>query len=56
MKKGMAMQRLEPIETPLSKLVLGCGRFGSGISRDDAFRLLDRFFECGGNALDTAHV
>jgi aryl-alcohol dehydrogenase-like predicted oxidoreductase len=37
-------------------LCLGTNRFGTVISRQDAFVLLDAFVEMGGNFIDTAHV
>ncbi len=39
-----------------SAICLGAGEYGSGISQADAFRLLDAFFEQGGNFLDSALV
>lgn len=38
-----------------SVISLGTGSFGSGIPRDDSFRILDAYAEAGGNFLDTAH-
>ena len=40
----------------LSPICLGTGSFGSAISLDESFRLLDTYAELGGNFLDTAHV
>jgi len=40
----------------VSRLVLGAARFGGEVMEDTAFRLMDRYFERGGNALDTARV
>jgi len=44
--------------TPLSPSVigLGTGNYGSSISAEDSFRLLDEFAGAGGNLLDTAHI
>ncbi len=39
-----------------SRICLGTASFGSDISEDTAFALLDAFVECGGNFLDTAHI
>jgi aryl-alcohol dehydrogenase-like predicted oxidoreductase len=39
-----------------SVIGLGTGLFGSGISTEDSFRLLDEFAAAGGNLLDTAHI
>lgn len=38
------------------KIVLGTDRFGSEVSREDSFALMDYFFENGGNLFDTAHI
>ena len=40
----------------VSRLILGSATYGGGIPEDDAFRMMDRFFERGGNAIDTARV
>ena len=40
----------------VSALCLGTGSFGTAISKGDAFALLDRFAELGGNFLDTANI
>lgn len=39
-----------------SVLALGTMAFGTSISEEDSFAMLDRFFELGGNFLDTARV
>ena len=39
-----------------SVLCLGTGGFGTRIPQDQAFQMLDRFAELGGNFLDTARV
>ena len=39
-----------------SSIALGGNRFGSSISVDDSFRLLDAFVEAGGTVVDTALV
>lgn len=39
-----------------SKIALGCAALGSAISKKDSFSLLEKFFENGGNVLDTARV
>lgn len=41
---------------PLSVVCLGLGPFGTSVSRDDAFILLDTFFGLGGSFVDTANV
>ena len=43
-------------ERRVSRLVLGTALYGSAISRDAAFEMMDIFFEHGGNALDSARV
>ena len=52
------MDQIKLPNSPLevSAICLGCGPFGTGIARDDAWRLLDAFVERGGNFLDTAHI
>ena len=39
-----------------SSLVLGTDYFGSALSRDNSFRLMDTYFAGGGRALDTARM
>ena len=39
-----------------SRICLGTAEYGSSISRDDAFALMDAFRASGGNFLDTAHI
>lgn len=43
-------------ERMVSRLILGTAAFGGRLSEADSFRLMDRFAEAGGNALDTARV
>lgn len=44
-------------DTPkVSILFLGAADFGATISPEDAFSLMDRYVDQGGNLLDTAHV
>lgn len=38
----------------LSKIGLGTGRFGTLVSREDAYEMLDLFYRYGGNVIDTA--
>jgi len=40
----------------VSPICLGTGSFGSAISREDSFALLDTYAEHGGNFLDSAHI
>ena len=40
----------------MSKIVKGADYFGTNISEDTAFALLDRYFELGGNTIDTARI
>ncbi len=40
----------------LSKLILGTVPFGSTMSSKDSFQIMDRYFEMGGNVIDTARV
>jgi aryl-alcohol dehydrogenase-like predicted oxidoreductase len=39
-----------------SVICLGAAMYGSAISEEESFRMLDRFFELGGNFVDTANV
>lgn len=39
-----------------SQICLGTASFGSSISKDDSFLLMDTFIDAGGNFLDTAHI
>lgn len=39
-----------------SRILLGTGYFGDGISEDEAFRMMDRFCEMGGTHIDTARL
>jgi len=50
----MRKRRLPRTELQVSVVGLGTALFGSGISEPDAFGLLDRYFEAGGNLLDTS--
>jgi aryl-alcohol dehydrogenase-like predicted oxidoreductase len=43
-------------ELTVSAVCLGTGGFGSDISRETSFAILDAFFERGGNFADSAHV
>lgn len=40
----------------MSKIVKGADHFGTTISEDNAFAILDRYFELGGNTIDTARL
>ncbi len=40
----------------ISRLVLGTVHFGTMIPEEEAFRMMDLFWEAGGNAIDTARV
>lgn len=44
--------------TPLKPSIIGLGTvlFGSGVSEQDSFRLMDAYLEMGGNFIDTANV
>ena len=39
-----------------SRICLGTAVYGSAVSREQSFALLDAFAECGGTFIDTAHV
>jgi aryl-alcohol dehydrogenase-like predicted oxidoreductase len=40
----------------VSSICLGTGQIGTGLDKDNSFRLLDAYVERGGNFLDTAHI
>jgi aryl-alcohol dehydrogenase-like predicted oxidoreductase len=44
------------IDKPASVIALGTGSYGASRTAAQAFRLLDRFVECGGTLLDTAQI
>ena len=48
--------KLIPHELEASSLCLGTSSFGTRITKDDAIKQMDFFFENGGNFLDTARV
>lgn len=47
---------LPSIPTPASVICLGTGGYGSALTEDESFALMDAFFERGGSFFDTAHV
>ena len=52
----MKYARINNTDLKGSKLVLGTALFGTAIDENTSFSLLDRFFEGGGNIIDTASV
>ena len=52
----MRFTSLPGTEFAPSVICLGTGGFGSAISQDEAFRMLDLFAELGGNFVDSARV
>ena len=52
----MKYTKINNTDLVASKLVLGTDAFGSSLSCDDSFVLMDAFFDAGGNILDTASV
>jgi len=52
----MRFTSLPGTEFTPSVICLGTGGYGSSVSQDDAFRMLDLFVELGGNFVDTARV
>lgn len=52
------MQKIQLHGTDLtvSRLCMGTGNFGAALTEQQAHAHLDRFFELGGNLIDTAHV
>lgn len=51
----MPIINLPNTDLDVSTICLGTGEIGTGLNRDDSFRLLDAYVELGGNFLDTAH-
>jgi len=49
---------MNPFVTALtpSRIILGTASYGSSISKDEAFAVMDAYFELGGNVLDTANI
>jgi aryl-alcohol dehydrogenase-like predicted oxidoreductase len=43
-------------ELAVSPLCLGAAQFGSGLTEEASFAILDAFVEAGGNFIDTAHI
>jgi aryl-alcohol dehydrogenase-like predicted oxidoreductase len=40
----------------VSRIIMGGGPLGTNVSRENSFRMMDKFVERGGNAIDTARV
>ena len=52
----MKYRKLANTGTSVSNLALGAMDFGSKTDDTEAFAILDRFIEAGGNLVDTANV
>ena len=52
----MQYSKVTGTDLSASRLVLGTDSFGTLVSEADAFALLDRYVEAGGNVIDTASV
>jgi aryl-alcohol dehydrogenase-like predicted oxidoreductase len=52
----MNYRKLANTGTSVSNLALGAMDFGSKTDDTEAFAILDRFIEAGGNLVDTANV
>lgn len=52
----MKYRKLANTGTSVSNLALGAMGFGSKTTEAEAFAILDRFVEAGGNLVDTANV
>ena len=50
----MRYRRLQRTDLEVSAISLGCAEFGGGTAEHDAFDLLDRYVDGGGNFIDTA--
>lgn len=40
----------------ISKLILGTDYFGTNVSENESFRMMDKFYSLGGNTIDTARL
>lgn len=40
----------------LSRICLGCAPYGTRLSEDEAFEIMDRYYAAGGNVFDSAHL
>lgn len=54
--KTMIMKDAKNKEVTLSKIILGGVPFGSAVTVEDSFDILDEYIRQGGNAIDTARV
>lgn len=52
----MKYSKIPEIPLEPSVICLGTAMYGSAIDESESFRMLDAFFELGGNFLDTAHI
>ena len=43
-------------ERQVARVIMGTTQFGTRLDRDQVFRLLDQYWQAGGNAIDTARV
>lgn len=55
MKNGIIRDHNQQ-EITISKIILGTALFGADISREQAFRFMDAYYDHGGRVLDTARV
>lgn len=54
--KYSAITSPDGIQSCISKIILGSANFGTDLSTDRAFQVMDYFYENGGNTIDTARV
>ena len=40
----------------LSRICLGCAPYGTRLSENEAFEIMDRYYQAGGNVFDSAHL
>src|SRR5580658_2584534 len=52
----MTKVQIPGTDLTVSSLCIGTGSYGTAISREDAFAMLDRFVELGGTFVDTANI
>lgn len=56
-RKGSVLYKIIPnTDLRIASICLGTAAFGSVVSPDESFKLLDAYCAAGGNFLDTAHV
>lgn len=52
----MKQVQIKNTDLLVSDICLGSGNFGDSLKEQEVFRVLDRYYDCGGNFIDTAQV